>query len=956
MADVVDQLVGRPAELDGFDQILGELDRGDSAAIALVGEPGIGKTRLLAELARRADARGQLVLAGSATELERELPFHVFVDALDDYVRGLPPSALADVSEDAHGELGQILPSFAPEARGPVLQHERYRTHRAVRELLEQLARSTPLVVILDDLHWADAASVDLLAALLRRQPSAAVVIAVAVRARQAPGRLAAALERAQAAGTMNRVELEGLSYDEARVLLGPEVGERDATELYRGSGGNPFYLEQLARSHHRAPGRGFPPTVAAALSEELALLSDEIRRVLEGAAVAGDMFDPELAAAAGGGTEGHTLRALDELIRVDLVRTTDVPRRFRFRHPLVRRAVYDSMPGAWRLGAHERVADALGARGAGATSRAHHVEQSARAGDRDAVSLLTEAGSSAARRAPESAARWFGAALRLLPEAAPSSERVELLLARAEVLAATGQFDEAHAAHLECVELVSDGPVELGLRVTTACAAVEHLLGRHSNARARLLSALQGLDEQSREAAALMTELAVDGLFSGDYESMRTWAERARVAAAPSGDRPLTAAAAGVFALAQAFSGRVPAAEAACSEAMLLVDDLSDAELGLRLDAAANLAAAELYVDRYVEAASHAERALAVGRATGHSDILPVLFPTLGSTARMRGNLAESAELLDGAIEAARLSGDAQGLAWNLLNRSHTALQMGDVPLATATAEESVGLTQAIDHGLVSAYAGVALAGALLAAGDARRAADVLVGAAGGEALVLIPGGWRSKCLELLTRCWLALDRLEDAQASAARAEERAEAVPLKMSRAMALRARAGVLLASGDSAAAAERALASAAAAAEAGAVVEAALSRTVAGIALAGAGDEAAAIAELERAAATLAERGADRDRDEAEQALRRLGRPVHRRSRPGQPDEAGVVSLTARELEVAWLIVDRKTNPEIGAALFLSTKTIEAHIRNMFRKLGVTSRVELARAVERAARSA
>ena len=92
--------------------------------------------------------------------------------------------------------------------------------------------------------------------------------------------------------------------------------------------------------------------------------------------------------------------------------------------------------------------------------------------------------------------------------------------------------------------------------------------------------------------------------------------------------------------------------------------------------------------------------------------------------------------------------------------------------------------------------------------------------------------------------------------------------------------------------------------------------------------------------------------DRYCAEAEQELRKLGRHIHRRTRAGKPDAVGVESLTAREHEVARLIVDRKTNPEIAAALFLSQKTVETHIRNMFRKLGVASRVELARAVERA----
>ena len=95
--------------------------------------------------------------------------------------------------------------------------------------------------------------------------------------------------------------------------------------------------------------------------------------------------------------------------------------------------------------------------------------------------------------------------------------------------------------------------------------------------------------------------------------------------------------------------------------------------------------------------------------------------------------------------------------------------------------------------------------------------------------------------------------------------------------------------------------------------------------------------------------------DRYRAEAERELRKLGRTIHHRTRPGKPDSVGVASLTERELELARLVVDRKTNPEIAAELFLSQKTVETHLRNTFRKLGVASRVELARAVERADRT-
>src|SRR5512132_4360435 len=142
-------LVGRADELETLAQVLDELNRGPPAAIELVGEPGIGKTRLLSELAARAELRDHLVLSGSASELERELPFSVFVDALDEYLEGLEPRRLAALPRDVQAELAHVFPSLATLATGrqTTLQHERYRIHRAVRELLERLAAVKPLVL-----------------------------------------------------------------------------------------------------------------------------------------------------------------------------------------------------------------------------------------------------------------------------------------------------------------------------------------------------------------------------------------------------------------------------------------------------------------------------------------------------------------------------------------------------------------------------------------------------------------------------------------------------------------------------------------------------------------------------------------------------------------------------------------------------------------------------------------
>ncbi len=958
--------MGRAEELALLDALLAAVDEGRPAASALVGEPGIGKTRLLAELSARADAAGHLVLSGSASELERDLPFSIFVDALDEYLRGLDPGSFAHLSEGVRVELAHVFPSLAELATSAqaALQHERYRTHRAVRALLEHLAQARTLVLTLDDLHWADPASVELLGALLRRPPAAGVLMVLALRPRLLPERLSTALERAYRDGAVVRIELGALTRSEARDLLGGAVAETDADALYEESGGNPFYLEQLSRSldHRGGPRRphevsptdvGVPEAVAASIGEELALLSKGARLVLEGASVAGDPFEPELAAAAAGTSEDVAMHAIDELCGLALIRNTDVPRRFRFRHPLVRRAVYEATAAGWRLGAHERCAEALEERGAAPAARAHHVAHSARVGDAGAVALLRGAGEAAVRLAPASAARWFAEATRLLPHTAPAQERVDLLSARAGALTAAGYYSDSHDALLEALSLVPQEAGAMRTRLIRACAGAETNLGRHEQARERLAGALHGIaDRGSSDAVALMIDLAMNGFWRADYGSMLEWAERTVDAARPLGDPPLLAAALAILALADSMQGKAERAEADRSEAASLVESLSDEELARRIDAAAWLSGAELYLDRYSEADAHASRALAVGRATGQGELFLVIVQILGRVWYVRGKLAEGSDLLDGGIEAARLLGNTQALAWNLFNRSVFALAAGDLDLAHATAQESVDLGQGLDGTFHSAWAAVRLANVFLEEGHAAPAAELLLGGAGGEEMSLIPGTSRAFCLDLLTRCWLAVNRLEDARRAARAAEDWASVVRLPLATSWARRAAAAVALHEGDPEKAAELALASAAAAHEAGAPIEAALSMTLAGRALARAGEQERAIGELQRAAADLDECGALRFRDQAERELGKLGHRVHRRTRPGAADAGGLASLTEREFQVARLVADRKTNPEIAATLYLSLKTVETHLRNIFRKVDVASRVELARLVERA----
>jgi DNA-binding CsgD family transcriptional regulator len=286
--------------------------------------------------------------------------------------------------------------------------------------------------------------------------------------------------------------------------------------------------------------------------------------------------------------------------------------------------------------------------------------------------------------------------------------------------------------------------------------------------------------------------------------------------------------------------------------------------------------------------------------------------------------------------------------------------LSEGHPELAIGFAREAIDLTGAMEDGFIASAAPVALCAALLEA-DAPGlddAVELMVRRSGGPALPLMPGGsFRAKWLELLTRCSIALERPADASRAAQCARDAVASMGrLQMGSAMADRAAALVALDKGDAPLAARTALASADAADKAGIPVEAALSRTVAGRALARAGEPERAVLELQEAAGALHACGADRYRDAADQELRQLGRRVSRRSNPGDLGKAGVATLTGRERQVADLVVARRTNPEIAAALFLSPKTVETHIRHIFDKLDVTSRVDIARTLETASRPA
>ena len=175
--------------------------------LAVVGEPGIGKTSVMERLQALAAEREWLVLAGRAAEFERELPFGVLVDALDDHLAGLDHRRRGARRRRAARRAGGDLPrrSTGPAVPDGALQAERYRAHRAIQELLDGLAVGRPLLLVLDDLHWADQASLEVVASLLRRPPDGPVLLACAFRPAPAPAVPRVRARRRRARGPRRR-------------------------------------------------------------------------------------------------------------------------------------------------------------------------------------------------------------------------------------------------------------------------------------------------------------------------------------------------------------------------------------------------------------------------------------------------------------------------------------------------------------------------------------------------------------------------------------------------------------------------------------------------------------------------------------------------------------------------------------------------------------------------------
>ncbi len=880
-------LVGRYAELAVLHAALDAVAAGGSRVLVLLGEAGIGKTSLLALASDRAAERGFELRTGRATEHEADVPFAIFRGLAD-----APP-------------------------------HETRQRWQLFRDLAAGFDRGTngpPALIALDDVHWADPASLELIDTIVRHPPAGAHLVLLALR----PGTVAEAVVSAAraAARQLDLLELAPLAPEHAVELLqGRTEGER--AQLLAASGGNPLLLTELHRAGPESP---TPLGILAAVGAEVRRLGADARQLVEAGAVLGDPFVVDVAADTAGLPTSTWPGALDELVDAGLLVDAGSPREYRFRHPVVRTAVREAMSEGTRLDAHARAATALARAHAPEVAQARHLAHSAVPGDLTAAQTLRAAATAVRDRSPSIAADWLLVAKRVAPPRGVA-EFGEL----ARVLVQSGRLDEALAVAEEGLAF-GDGSAHDRLEVSLAAASVERQLGRHDSARRRLTRIADSPGAQSLRAE-LLAALTLSAYETGDYAAMASSA--ADLHATATDDPVLRAVGDAVLAMVKQYEGDAPACVAHADRAEADIRDVTDEELAAHGELVTPVPWALMAIERFASAAEISRRAAAATRAAGNlSAAVPLGLPEVLALGLL-GRLPEAEEAAHQAELTARLTHNAQAAQWALWARAWVLLERGELAPALAAATESVAVAEGLDDSSSVTVARTVLGAALLAEGRAEEAAELL-------AAYDVDPSWVCRWAPRLVEALLTTGRLDEAAAASGRATELAEASGLRGATTAAHRAAGQVALATGDRAAGLVHAMESVEAAAAVGADSDLALAHLLAGRCA----DQPEEAVEHLTVAHRLAEQcGARRTQEEAVRELRRRGRRLGRGGARA-PGSEGVDALSPREREIADLVGQGRTNREIAARLFLSEKTVESHLSKAFTKLGVSSRAALA----------
>ncbi|MFG3254299.1 AAA family ATPase [Streptomyces sp. NPDC048172] len=957
--------VGRTAELRALDVAL---DGGGSAVVDLTGDPGTGKSRLLAEFGVRARARGAVVLGGRATEAGRRHAFQPFADAF------------ADLGSLGHARTGALPPEvLPPEVLGEPSARERFAVCRetaAALARLPRLPRTAPgPVLVLDDLHWADGASLELLDHLVRHPVPPPFLLVVARRPRQTPPALASALARGDMTGAVTRIALGPLTRRDCIAGLAGGLPPERAGRIHEEAEGNPLYVLALLDAAAREEGEGLLAGPLGLVLDELAPLSPHERGVVEAVAVLGEHAGTDLLAAvteggpgAGIGTGGGAPwlgAALAEAVRRDLVRTDGRGRRLAPRHPLVGRAVRAAMDPWRRQDLHRRAADELARAGAPLVDQAHHIERSLTRWDPEAAGTLASAAEQTAGSAPALAARWLDVVLGVLPDVPEHRGiRCELMLQRARALGAAGEVRESRDLlhRLLALRDTGPGPGADGVRASALvlCAFMERHLGRYPEAGALLQREVDRRPGPPPERRlALVVEWGNHALFATRFPEVREELARTLAGARERGDEPGTAELLTLAAMGEAYEGATETARGHATEAAALTDVMTDGALVRQGESLVRLGWSEVFLDRYADAERHAGRGVDVTRRTGRPFALSQLLLCAAYTHCVTGRVTSAVALADEAVAAARTLGGGELLGFTRAIRSMILMQSrppGD-PEVRAAAEEAVatvegegGFEAGHEGGWWTTLARCMAAYAVLGAsgpggaGDPGRAREMLLRAGGGPALPRVQPSVRPNFLELLVTASLATGASDEAERAAALAAEEAERLGLPTQRGAALRARGLVAAARGGPEGAAEAARAFAGAARESaasGAALREAQSLLL-GAPYARAAGDAERAAAMWRRGHQLATAGG---------ARLLAGLAAHTRTAALGADASGtaggrLAELTRREREIAGLVAEGLTNQAVAEKLCLSTRTVESHVARVYRKTGVSSRAALA----------
>ena len=900
-------LLGRADERREIEQALARARSGASAVLALSGEPGIGKTALLGYAAEQ--TAGMRLLQARGIESEAQVPFGSLLELIR------PALVLLDKIP-----VPQVAALEAALALRPAAAQDRFAVGAATLSLLAAYAEQAPVAVLVDDAQWLDGPSAAALLFAFRRLLADPIAVLIAVREGES-----SLLDGAD----LPILRVSGLSLDEA-ALLAPGLSHDAVRRLHQATAGNPLALRELAadagdQDLMLAP-EGTPVMVSARISRAFllraSLLDPQARQALVLAAISGtgDLATLERAAARLG-TDLSGLGPAEQAGLVTLGAGT-----VEFRHPLARSAVYADAPASQRRAAHRAMAAVLPDRDA--DRRAWHLAAAAVGPDEKAsVALARSAARSRDRSAYATAAAAFERAGRL---AADGDRRARLLWQAAEAGWLAGLTDRAVVLLDEARALAGDARTLI--EVDRLAGHIATLRGPVMNGHAILTAAAAQADPES--AVAMLAEAASACLYAGNPAEMLAVAEKARAGLSAGSSVRARFLAAMALGMARIFGGDAAAGTAAVHQAVTLAensDELRDDPLLLPW-----LALAPLFLRQSGAGRSLLGVALQTARSRAAVGVLPSALNLIARDRATTDRWAVAESTYQEAIDLARESGQQTEVAFGLAGLAWLHARRGREEEGRAAAAEALSLCRGTGMRLHEIWATAALGELELGLGDAARAVVLFEHHQQLLDDLVITDPDLSPAAELVEG-YLTIGRHDDAQRAATRFSAAAEAKGQPWSHARALRA-TGMLADEDSFAAAFERAISLHGQTPDA---FEAARTRLAFGQRLRRSRNKMLAREQLRTAVDDFDRLGARPWADRARAELAATGE-THRR----RDDAARIDDLTPQELQVALLLTSGRTTRETAAALFLSPKTVEYHLRHVYQRLGIHSREELA----------